>query len=51
MNFIAKSSGDLILSKDIVQFLNSKINNSLTFGGKDSSLPKSWNSMGLIQIN
>ena len=38
-------------TKDIVQFLYSKVMNSKYFASSSSGLPFSWNSKGLTDIN
>jgi hypothetical protein len=51
LDLISKSTGDLMQTKDIVQFLYTKVKNSKTFACSSSGLPEWWNSMGLVEIN
>jgi len=48
---IAAATGDLLQSREMAVLLTNKIKNSVHFGGYESSVPESWSSFGLAEIN
>jgi hypothetical protein len=48
---VARSTGDLMQCRELVNLVYSKIRSGVQFGGVDTGFPESWGQYGLSQIN
>lgn len=48
---VARSTGDLMQCRELVNLVYSKIKNGVQFGGIDTGFPESWGQYGVSQIN